>query len=113
MLLELVIRQKPFQVRTTEEGFKDNLVDWVNHLSDSGRTKDAIDKAICGRGHDEEILQFLRIACNLGCFSAQGQMFYLPGLPSIKRHGPKTMVPLHWMITILRRFVAKKKIHAY
>lgn len=62
VLLELVTGQKPLEVSTGEEGFKGNLVDWVTHLSKSGRTKDVIDKAIYGRGHDEEILQFLRIA---------------------------------------------------
>ncbi|XVE68029.1 hypothetical protein DITRI_Ditri09bG0035400 [Diplodiscus trichospermus] len=64
VLLELVTRQKPLEVDAGEEGFKGSLVDWINHLSNSGRIKDAIDKAICGRGHDEEILQFLKIACN-------------------------------------------------
>ncbi|XP_022740774.1 inactive LRR receptor-like serine/threonine-protein kinase BIR2 [Durio zibethinus] len=64
VLLELVTRQKPLEVNAGEEGFKGNLVDWVNHLSSSGRIKDAIDKALCGKGHDEEILQFLKIACN-------------------------------------------------
>nr|TKS05804.1 leucine-rich repeat transmembrane protein kinase [Populus alba] len=27
-------------------------------------SKDAVDKAICGKGHEEEIYQFLKIACN-------------------------------------------------
>ncbi|KAF5479518.1 hypothetical protein F2P56_000330 [Juglans regia] len=64
VLLELVTGQKPLDVRTAEEGFKGNLVDWVNQLSTSGQTKNAIDMALCGKGHDEEILQFLKIACN-------------------------------------------------
>ncbi|XVF14187.1 hypothetical protein REPUB_Repub09cG0035600 [Reevesia pubescens] len=64
VLLELVTRQKPLEVNAGEEGFKGNLVDWVNHLSNSGRIKDAIDMDLCGKGHDEEILQFLKIACN-------------------------------------------------
>lgn len=69
VLLELVTGQKPLEISTAEEGFKGNLVDWVDHLSSSGRSKDAIDKAICGKGHDEEILQFLKIACN--CVAAR------------------------------------------
>ncbi|XP_050381723.1 probable inactive receptor kinase At1g27190 [Argentina anserina] len=64
VLLELVTGQKPLEVVTAEEGFKGNIVDWVNRLSNSGRNKDAIDKDICGKGHDDEILQFLKIACN-------------------------------------------------
>ncbi|XP_022774461.1 inactive LRR receptor-like serine/threonine-protein kinase BIR2 [Durio zibethinus] len=64
VLLELITRQKPLEVNAGEEGFKGNLVDWVNHLSNSGRIKDTIDKALCGKGYDEEILQFLKIACN-------------------------------------------------
>ncbi|KAF8369689.1 hypothetical protein HHK36_032287 [Tetracentron sinense] len=63
VLLELVTGQKPLEVSNAEEGFKGNLVDWVTQLSCSGRIKDVIDKALCGRGHEEDILQFLRIAC--------------------------------------------------
>ncbi|XP_059642795.1 probable inactive receptor kinase At1g27190 isoform X2 [Cornus florida] len=64
VLLELATGQKPLEVSNAEEGFKGSLVDWVNRLSSSGQIKNAIDKALCARGHDEEIVQFLRIACN-------------------------------------------------
>ncbi|KAK3001129.1 hypothetical protein RJ639_022204 [Escallonia herrerae] len=64
VLMELATGQKPLEVSGAEEGFKGNLVDLVNQLSSSGRTKDAIDKSLCGRGHDEDIVQFLKIACN-------------------------------------------------
>uniref|UniRef100_A0A5B6YIU1 Protein kinase domain-containing protein n=1 Tax=Davidia involucrata TaxID=16924 RepID=A0A5B6YIU1_DAVIN len=63
VLLELVTGLKPLDVSNAEEGFKGNLVDWVNQLSSSGRSKDVIDRAICGKGHDDEIVQFLGIAC--------------------------------------------------
>lgn len=64
VLMELATGQKPLEVGCAEEGFKGNLVDWVNQLSSSGRIKDAIDRTLRGKGHDEEIVQFLRIACN-------------------------------------------------
>ncbi|KAJ7970926.1 LRR receptor-like kinase [Quillaja saponaria] len=64
VLLELVTGHNALEVTNAEEGFKGNLVDWVNVLSSSGRIKDSIDKAICGRGQDEDILQFLKIASN-------------------------------------------------
>ncbi|BAU01145.1 hypothetical protein LR48_Vigan10g263500 [Vigna angularis] len=64
LLLELVTGQKPLDVSNGDEEFKGSLVDWVNMHSSLGRIKDCIDKAICGRGHDEEILQFLKIALN-------------------------------------------------
>ncbi|KAI5665587.1 hypothetical protein M9H77_15440 [Catharanthus roseus] len=64
VLMELATGQKPLEVGTIEEGFKGNLVDWVTQLSASGHIKDAIDKNLCGKGRDEEIVQFLRIACN-------------------------------------------------
>ncbi|KAK8627336.1 hypothetical protein V6N13_134949 [Hibiscus sabdariffa] len=63
VLLELVTGQKPIGVSNAEEGFKGNLVDWVNRLFSTGRSKDAVDKALVGKGHDDEIMQFLRIAC--------------------------------------------------
>ncbi|KAL5740126.1 hypothetical protein ACOSQ2_029306 [Xanthoceras sorbifolium] len=56
VLLELVTGQKPLEISTAEEGFKGNLVDWVNQLSNSDRIKDAIDKALCGNGYNEKIL---------------------------------------------------------
>ncbi|KAL2505082.1 Leucine-rich repeat protein kinase family protein [Abeliophyllum distichum] len=64
VLLELTTGQKPLDVSTADESFKGNLVDWVNMLSSSGRIKDAIDKRLCGKGHDEEIVRVLKIACN-------------------------------------------------
>lgn len=64
VFLELATGQRLLEVSGAEEGFKGNLVDWVNHLSVSGRIKDAIDKRLCGRKHDEDIEQFLRIACH-------------------------------------------------
>ncbi|KAF5178768.1 Inactive LRR receptor-like serine/threonine-protein kinase BIR2 [Thalictrum thalictroides] len=65
VLLELATGQKPLEVDTAEEDFKGNLVDWVNKLSGAGRIKDVIDTDLCGKGNDDEILQFLRVA--FGC----------------------------------------------
>ncbi|KAK6913181.1 Serine-threonine/tyrosine-protein kinase, catalytic domain [Dillenia turbinata] len=64
VLLELATGQKPLEISIAEEGIKGNLVEWVNKLSGSGKQKDAIDKCLCGRGYDEEILQFLRVGFN-------------------------------------------------
>lgn len=64
VLLELVTGEKPLEISTAPEGFKGNLVDWVNQLSNSGRTKDAIDKDLIGKGNDDEIMRFLKIACS-------------------------------------------------
>ncbi|KAI3726066.1 hypothetical protein L1987_65863 [Smallanthus sonchifolius] len=64
VLLELATGQKPTNVTTAEEGYKGNLVDWVNQLSGSGQIKTAIDKNIRGAGDDEKIVEFMRIAGN-------------------------------------------------
>lgn len=64
VLLELVTGQKPLEVTNAGEGYKGNLVDWVSNLLITGASKDAIDKALSGKGHDDEIVQFLRVACN-------------------------------------------------
>ncbi|RZC93176.1 hypothetical protein C5167_029152 [Papaver somniferum] len=64
VLLELVTGEKPLVISNADEGFKGNLIDWVNQLLSSGRIKDAIDKSICGKGHDDEIMKFLRVACS-------------------------------------------------
>ncbi|OWM70704.1 inactive LRR receptor-like serine/threonine-protein kinase BIR2 [Punica granatum] len=64
VLLELVTGQKPTEVTGLEEGFKGNLVEWISFLSSSDRLKDGVDKSLWGQGHDSEIMQFLKIACN-------------------------------------------------
>ncbi|EFH59873.1 hypothetical protein ARALYDRAFT_480045 [Arabidopsis lyrata subsp. lyrata] len=64
VLLEFVTGQKPLSVINGVEGFKGSLVDWVSQYLGTGRSKDAIDRSICVKGHDEEILQFLKIACS-------------------------------------------------
>ncbi|KAG8384760.1 hypothetical protein BUALT_Bualt04G0152100 [Buddleja alternifolia] len=64
VLLELATGLKPLDVSAADELFKGNLVDWVTQLAGSGRIKDAIDKRLHGKGHDEDIIRFLRIACN-------------------------------------------------
>ncbi|KAL3833191.1 hypothetical protein ACJIZ3_007927 [Penstemon smallii] len=64
VLLELATGLKPLDVSAVDETFKGNLVDWVTQLVGSGRIKDAIDKRLCGKGRDEDIVRFLRIACN-------------------------------------------------
>ncbi|CAA7031862.1 unnamed protein product [Microthlaspi erraticum] len=64
VLLEIVTGQKPVLVKDGEDGFNGGLVDWVSkHLSD-GKSKDAIDKRLIGKGYDDEIMQVLRIACS-------------------------------------------------
>lgn len=63
VLLELVTGQKPLEVSNAGEGFKGHLVDWVNQLVGFGRSKDVIDKSLSGKGNDDQILQFLKIAC--------------------------------------------------
>ncbi|CAH8363845.1 unnamed protein product [Eruca vesicaria subsp. sativa] len=64
VLLEIVTGQKPVLVNDGEDWFNGSLVDWVSkHLSDGG-SKDVVDRSVIGRGYDDEIMQFLRIACS-------------------------------------------------
>ncbi|XP_010551471.1 PREDICTED: probable inactive receptor kinase At1g27190 [Tarenaya hassleriana] len=64
VLLELVTGQKPLSAINGEEGFKGSLVDWVSQFLSTGRSKEAIDRNIFGRGYDDEIMQFLKTACS-------------------------------------------------
>ncbi|KAM0033589.1 putative protein kinase RLK-Pelle-LRR-Xa family [Helianthus debilis subsp. tardiflorus] len=64
VLLELATGQKPTNVAIAEEGYKGTLVDWVSQLSGSGQIKTAIDKNIRGKGDDEKIVEFMKIAGN-------------------------------------------------
>ncbi|KAL3624190.1 hypothetical protein CASFOL_033006 [Castilleja foliolosa] len=64
ILLELATGLKPLDVSAVDEAFKGSLVEWVNRLAGCGRIKDAIDKELCGKGHDEDIVKFLKIGCH-------------------------------------------------
>lgn len=63
VLLELITGQKPINVENVENSFKGNLVDWITQLSNDARIEEAIDKSLVGRGQDDELLQFMRVAC--------------------------------------------------
>ncbi|CAL9200879.1 unnamed protein product [Musa hybrid cultivar] len=71
VLLELVTGQKATEITTDAAGevFKGSLVDWVNQLSAAGKTHEAIDRSLRGKGNDDEIIQLLKIAS--GCVVAQ------------------------------------------
>ncbi|KAI5062638.1 hypothetical protein GOP47_0023177 [Adiantum capillus-veneris] len=62
VLLELVTGQKPNDV-CTDGGFKGNLSEWVSFLASHGRVEEALDMSLKGGGYDNELNQFLRIAC--------------------------------------------------
>ncbi|XP_051118442.1 inactive LRR receptor-like serine/threonine-protein kinase BIR2 [Andrographis paniculata] len=64
VLLELATGLKPLDVSKVDEAFKGNLVEWVSQLDSAGRIKDAIDGKLVGKGDEEEIVRFLRSACN-------------------------------------------------
>ncbi|XP_044466971.1 probably inactive leucine-rich repeat receptor-like protein kinase At5g48380 [Mangifera indica] len=64
VLLELVTGEKPTPVAKAPETFKGNLVEWMSQLSKSGQLRDAIDKSLLGKGVDNELFQFLKVACN-------------------------------------------------
>ncbi|KFK41423.1 hypothetical protein AALP_AA2G128900 [Arabis alpina] len=64
VLLEIVTGQKPLSINNGEDGFKGSLVDWVSKHLSTGKSKDVFDRNIIGKGYDDEILQFLRIACS-------------------------------------------------
>ncbi|CAM8956183.1 unnamed protein product [Rhodiola kirilowii] len=64
VLLELLTAQNPIDLSKVDHGFKGNLVDWINKLSTKGRVQDAVDNYISGKGNDDKIMQFMRIACS-------------------------------------------------
>lgn len=62
VLLELVTGQKATDV-FVEGDFKGNLSEWVSYLSNNGTVHTSIDPSLKGKGFDEELVQFLRVAC--------------------------------------------------
>ncbi|XVF32013.1 hypothetical protein REPUB_Repub17cG0044800 [Reevesia pubescens] len=64
VLLELVTGERPTHVAKAPESFKGNLVEWITQLSNEGKLQDAIEASLVGKGVDNELFQFLKVACN-------------------------------------------------
>ncbi|KAJ4867697.1 putative LRR receptor-like serine/threonine-protein kinase [Raphanus sativus] len=65
VLLEIVTGRKPVSFDSGEDGFNGSLVDWVSKHLSNGRSRDVVDRSLIGKGYDDdEIMQFLRIACS-------------------------------------------------
>ncbi|KAH1081616.1 hypothetical protein J1N35_021377 [Gossypium stocksii] len=64
VLLELVTGEKPTHISKAPESFKGSLVEWITQLSNDGKLHDAIDTSLLGKGVDNELFQFLKVACN-------------------------------------------------
>lgn len=62
VLLELVTGQKAMEV-FDESDFKGNLGEWISFLSTNERVPEAIDPFLKSKASDNELLQFLRVAC--------------------------------------------------
>ncbi|KAK2635102.1 hypothetical protein Ddye_029894 [Dipteronia dyeriana] len=64
VLLELVTGEKPTHMVNVPDSFKGSLVEWITQLSDNSLLPTAIDKSLLGNGFENELNQFLRVACN-------------------------------------------------
>ncbi|XVF81333.1 hypothetical protein PTKIN_Ptkin15bG0147500 [Pterospermum kingtungense] len=64
VLLELVTGERPTHVAKAPESFKGSLVEWISQLSNDGKLQDAIDPLLVGKGVDNELFQFLKVACS-------------------------------------------------
>lgn len=64
VLLELVTSEKPTHVANAPESFRGSLVEWITDLSSNSLVQTAIDRRFLGKGFDNELTQFLKVACN-------------------------------------------------
>ncbi|CAJ1824469.1 unnamed protein product [Sphenostylis stenocarpa] len=64
VLLELVTGERPTHVAEAPETFKGNLVEWISQQSSNAKLHDVIDESLVGNGVDQELFQFLKVACN-------------------------------------------------
>ncbi|KAL1293341.1 hypothetical protein HN51_053989 [Arachis hypogaea] len=71
VLLELVTGERPTNVAKAPETFKGNLVEWIMQLSSNSQLHDAIDESLAGKGVDNELFQFLKVACNCVSLTAK------------------------------------------
>ncbi|PKA57797.1 putative inactive receptor kinase [Apostasia shenzhenica] len=91
VLLELVTGQKATEISSDSggEGFKGNLVDWVSQLATAGRMLDSVDKSLRGKGKEEEILGFLRIALSCVAYNPRERPSMYNVYQSLKTLGKK------------------------
>ncbi|XAR58799.1 Non-specific serine/threonine protein kinase [Bertholletia excelsa] len=68
VLLELVTGESPTNVSRAPDSFKGSLADWITQLSTDSNLREAIDTSLVGQGYDNELFQFLKVACN--CIAA-------------------------------------------
>ncbi|KAL6603208.1 hypothetical protein ACP70R_043569 [Stipagrostis hirtigluma subsp. patula] len=59
VLLELLTGKRPVQVLTKSK----ELVQWVREMRSQGKDIEVLDPALRGRGHDEQMLKVLEVAC--------------------------------------------------
>ncbi|KAK7350547.1 hypothetical protein VNO77_09286 [Canavalia gladiata] len=64
VLLELVTGERPTYVSKAPETFKGNLVEWITEQSSNSQLQNSIDESLVGKGVDNELFQFLKVACN-------------------------------------------------
>uniref|UniRef100_A0A7N0U7H8 Protein kinase domain-containing protein n=2 Tax=Kalanchoe fedtschenkoi TaxID=63787 RepID=A0A7N0U7H8_KALFE len=64
VLLELVTGELPTGISNPPEDFRGSLVEWVQHLSKNSKLHTAVDRSLIGKGYDDELHQFIRVACN-------------------------------------------------
>ncbi|KAL2330130.1 hypothetical protein Fmac_017711 [Flemingia macrophylla] len=64
VLLELVTGERATHVAKAPETFKGNLVEWIQQLTSNAKLHDAIDESLAGKDVDQELFQFLKVACN-------------------------------------------------
>ncbi|BAT83488.1 hypothetical protein LR48_Vigan03g036200 [Vigna angularis] len=64
VLLELVTGERPTHVAKAPETFKGNLVEWISQQSSNAKLHAVIDESLLGNGVDQEVFQFLKVACN-------------------------------------------------
>ncbi|XP_045787969.1 probably inactive leucine-rich repeat receptor-like protein kinase At5g48380 [Trifolium pratense] len=64
VLLELVTGERPANVSRAPETFKGNLAEWIAELTSNSELHNAIDESLVNKGDDNELFQFLKVACN-------------------------------------------------
>ncbi|CAN6554378.1 unnamed protein product [Malus baccata var. baccata] len=64
VLLELVTGERATHISKAPEDFKGNLVEWIMQLSSKSQLLDALDKSLVGKGVNDELFQFLKVASN-------------------------------------------------
>ncbi|XP_058094043.1 probably inactive leucine-rich repeat receptor-like protein kinase At5g48380 isoform X2 [Magnolia sinica] len=94
VLLELITGEKATKVANAPKGVKGFLVEWIAYLEKNSRLRHAIDRSLIGKGYDDELLRFLRVALACVVFDPEERLTMLVVYRLLRSIGPQVCIDM-------------------